>query len=268
VKRTLLRTREVGNIESMRKNRIVSSHGFSLIEMIGVLAIIGILASVVAPKVFDAIRDAKITGAVGVLQTIKSSAVDYARKYNNIPTDGTKTPGDTTFARPYGDSAVITSANSTYGDLLIYEGILDKLVAPIGPNGKIAYTTASITLVSTGVAKAKPANTGAIDYPMVFCRSYGSLTEPTRLFSSAQNSTRVVFMLIPGLTTLEAAGLKTKIDGPFNETIVGPSDLVTKTVAGTGTGAVEESVNRGNCLLTTGTSSVGGFDAWCYVAHE
>ena len=252
----------------MKILKISHSKGFSLIEMIGVLAIIGILASVVAPKVFDAIRDAKITGAVGVLQTIKSSAVDYARKYNNLPTDGNKVPGDTTFARPYGDSATIAAANATLGDLLIYEGILDKLVAPIGPNGKVAYTTAGITLASTGVAKAKPVNAGAIDYPMVFCRSYGSLTEPTRLFSSAQNSTRVVFMLIPGLTTLEAAGLKTKIDGPFNETILGPADLATKTVAGTGTGAVEESVNRGNCLLTTSTIAGGGYDAWCYVAHE
>ena len=250
------------------KLKISTSKGFSLIEMIGVLAIIGILASVVAPKVFDAIRDAKITGAVGVLQTIKSSAVDYARKYNNLPTDGNKVPGDTSFARPYGDSATITAANSTLGDLLIYEGILDKLVAPIGPNGNVAYTTAGVTLASTGVAGAKPVNTGAVDYPMVLCRSYGSLTEPTRLFSSAQNSTRVVFMLIPGLTTLEAAGLKTKIDGPFNETILGPADLATKTVAGTGTGAVEESVNRGNCLLTTSTLATGGYDAWCYVAHE
>ena len=72
------------------KLKISTSKGFSLIVMIGVLAIIGILASVVAPKVFDAIRDAKITGAVGVLQTIKSSCTDYARKYNLFPEDGTK----------------------------------------------------------------------------------------------------------------------------------------------------------------------------------
>jgi len=249
------------------KLKISTSKGFSLVEMIGVLAIIGILASVVAPKVFDAIRDAKITGAVGVLQTIKSSTTDYARKYNNIAIDGGKSPGSTAdpFERPYGDNAEVTLANATFGDLLIYEGILDKLVVPIGPNGKVAYTAASITLNPTGVAKAKPENTGGIDYPMVFCMKYGSLLESTRLFSSAQNSTRVIFMLIPGLTTLEAAGLKTKIDGPFNDTIIGPSDLVTQTIAGTNVGSVAEAVNRGNCLLTPGAN---GTDAWCYVAHE
>ena len=247
----------------MRIIKVNSSKAFSLVEMIGVLAIIGILASVVAPKVFDAIRDAKITGAVGVLQTIKSSTTDYARKYNNISIDGGKAPA-AGFERPYGDNAPVTTANATFGDLLIYEGILDKLVVPIGPNGSIAYTAGAVTLGESGIG-VKPANPGLINYPMVFCKAYGSLLETTRLFSSAQNSTRVIFMLIPGLTTLEAAGLKTKIDGPFNDTIIGPSDLVTKTIAGGGQGAVAEAVNRGNCLLVQGA---GGVDAYLYVAHE
>jgi prepilin-type N-terminal cleavage/methylation domain-containing protein len=251
----------------MRNIKVNSSKAFSLVEMIGVLAIIGILASVVAPKVFDAIRDAKITGAVGVLQTIKSSTTDYARKYNNIAIDGGKVPGTTAdpFTRPYGDNKEVTAANATFGDLLIFEGILDKLVVPIGPNGSVEYKNGeSITLGASGTA-VKPANPGGIDYPMVFCLPYSSLLEPTRLFSSAQNSTRVIFMLVPGLTTLEAAGLKTKIDGPFNDTIIGPSDLVTKTIGGGGTGAVAEAVNRGNCLLVQGA---GGVDAYLYVAHE
>ena len=113
-----------------------SSKGFSLIEMIGVLAIIGILASVVAPKVFDAIRDAKITGAVAVLQTIKSSCTDYARKYNLFPEDGVKQP-PADYERPYGDGAGpgLTAEATTFGDLLIGEGILEKLVLPIGPAG-------------------------------------------------------------------------------------------------------------------------------------
>jgi prepilin-type N-terminal cleavage/methylation domain-containing protein len=256
----------------MRKNSIGNSQGFSLIEMIGVLAIIGILASVVAPKVFDAIRDAKITGALAVLQTLKSSTTDHARKYNNIPLDGTKAPVNTPFSRPYGDNATLASAsNTTFGDILISEGMLDKLTMPIGPNGTptaIGYTTAGIVLDPTAVANAKPVNTAAINYPLVLCRTYSSLDTTTRLFSSAQNSTRVVFILIPGLTTLEAAGLKTKIDGPFNDSISGASDLVTKTVASSATGAVAEAVNRGNCLLTTSTLSSGGYDAWCYIAHE
>jgi|APGre2960657468_1045069.scaffolds.fasta_scaffold15589_2 prepilin-type N-terminal cleavage/methylation domain-containing protein len=255
----------------MHNIRVNSSKAFSLIEMIGVLAIIGILASVVAPKVFDAIRDAKITGAVGIIQTIKSSCTDYARKYNNFPLDGNKTPVQP-YSRPYGDGATLTTtANTTLGDILIGEGMLEKLTIPIGPNGTptaVAYTTAGVTLATSGAASTKPVNAGALNYPLILSRTYASLGAESRLFSSAQNSTRVVFILLPGLTTLEAAGLKTKIDGPFNDSIIGASDLVTKSVGGTGTGSVAEAVNRGNCLLTTSTLATGGYDAWCYVAHE
>ena len=54
-----------------------SNKGFTLIEMIGVLAIIGILASVVAPKVIEAIRDAKVTSSLANLTTVNSAAIKY-----------------------------------------------------------------------------------------------------------------------------------------------------------------------------------------------
>lgn len=244
-----------------------SSKGFSLIEMIGVLAIIGILASVVAPKVFDAIRDGKITAAVAVLQTIKSSCTDYARKYNVFPTDGTKAPVQP-YIRPYGDGATITAAaTANVGDILISEGMLEKLNLPIGPSGATAYATTAITLAATGAAGTKPANAGGLDYPVILCRPYSSLSNDTRLFSGAQNSTRVIFLLIPGLTTLEAAGLKTKVDGPFNETISGPADLISQSLNGTAAGAVAEAVNRGNCLIVQNADGAT-FDCFIYVAHD
>ena len=150
--------------------------------------------------------------------------------------------------------------------------MLEKLTIPIGPNGTptaVAYTTAGVTLVGVaGTAATKPVNAAAVNYPLILSRTYASLGAASRLFSSAHNSTRVVFILLPGLTTLEAAGLKTKIDGPFNDSIIGASDLVTQSVNGTGTGSVAEAVNRGNCLLTNSTLATGGYDAWCYVAHE
>lgn len=259
----------IGKDDSKPMNKYIknSPKGFSLIEMIGVLAIIGILASVVAPKVFDAIRDGKITAAVSVLQTIKSSCTDYARKYNVFPTDGDKAPVQP-YTRPYGDGATITdAATANIGDILISEGMLEKLNLPIGPSGATAYATGGITLAPTGVAGAKPENTGGLDYPILLCRSYSSLGNDTRLFSGAQNSTRVIFLLIPGLTTLEAAGLKTKVDGPFNETISGPADLVSQARTGAATGAVAEAVNRGNCLIVQ-PQGAATFDCYLYVAHD
>ena len=243
-----------------------SSKGFSLIEMIGVLAIIGILASVVAPKVFDAIRDGKITAAVSVLQTIKSSCTDYARKYNVFPTDGTKAPV-TGYVRPYGPGGSGLAAGDTnIGDILISEGMLERLSLPIGPAGSAAYSNTAVTVNPVAGDKGTLANAG-LDYPVLVCKAYSSLSNQDRLFSGAQNTTRVIFMLVPGLTILEAAGLKTKVDGPFNETISGPSDLVTKALDDGGTGAMVEAVNRGNCRIVQNADG-STYDCFIYVAHD
>ena len=60
---------------------------FTLIEMIGVLAIIGILAAVVAPRVIESIRDAKVTSAVASVSAAKTAAIGYYQRYDNFPID-------------------------------------------------------------------------------------------------------------------------------------------------------------------------------------
>jgi prepilin-type N-terminal cleavage/methylation domain-containing protein len=254
----------------MRNIKVNSSKAFSLIEMIGVLAIIGILASVVAPKVFDAIRDAKITAAIAVLQTIKSSCTDYARKYNLFPEDGTKAP-PTSYDRTFGDGAAapVAAASTIFADLLIGEGLLEKLVLPIGPAGTTAWAPNLVTIdppdVPTGDVEGTFTCSDDLDYPVVICRAYKSLSSKSRLFTASQNSTRIVLLVIPRLTTLEAAGIKTKVDGPFDEEVKDVSDLVALTVDGDAQGRSKEAINRGNCRLKAIGSN---YAAFLYVAHE
>jgi len=250
----------------MRNIKINSSKAFSLIEMIGVLAIIGILASVVAPKVFDAIRDAKITSAVAVNNAIKSATVDYARKYRILPLDGTRSPAGTNFSRTYGDGQKVTQDNCTFGDVLISEGMLEKLTVPIGPSGSNSLTTNTVTVTSG----TKPTLAiGTLDYPAIICFKSVATTDEDKLFTASANSQRVAALVIPGLTTLEAAGLKTKIDGPFNETVPSAYSVVAAAVGKTNSStAIKESITRGNCLLFSNTGTAGGYNALLYVAHE
>jgi prepilin-type N-terminal cleavage/methylation domain-containing protein len=249
----------------MSNIKVNSSKAFSLIEMIGVLAIIGILASVVAPKVFDAIRDAKITGAAAVNNAVKSATVDYARKYRILPLDGSRGPAGTNFTRTYGDGQTVTQANCTFGDVLISEGMLEKLTLPIGPSGSNSLTTNTVTL---GGTKAAPTLTiGTLDYPAIICFNNTATSDSDKLFTASANSIRVAALVIPGLTTLEAAGLKTKIDGPFNESVKSAFEVVNAAVTKTSTSpAIRESITRGNCLLFSNTTS--GYNALLYVAHE
>lgn len=82
--------------------------GFSLVEMIGVLAIIAILAVVIVPKVFSTIASSRVTSAVGSVNTMRTAVTEFAGKYGTIP---------------------VTGNASRIDDLLITAGILDTRFA-------------------------------------------------------------------------------------------------------------------------------------------
>src|SRR5881397_4045059 len=54
---------------------------FTLIEMIGVLAVIAILAALLIPKVFEAINNSRINNACVSIRTIKTAVVDHVGAY-------------------------------------------------------------------------------------------------------------------------------------------------------------------------------------------
>src|SRR5215470_14813359 len=90
--------------------------GFTLIEMIGVLAVIAILAAVLIPKVFEAINNSRINNSAMTSNTAKTALVDHYAKYGGLAVDGSVTPPTT-----------ITSFPVEQFDLtLLKEGFLDK----------------------------------------------------------------------------------------------------------------------------------------------
>ncbi|MGC8742369.1 MAG: type II secretion system protein [Verrucomicrobiia bacterium] len=56
--------------------------GFTLIEMIGVIAILSILFSLLIPKIFDAIEDSKIDVILKTYDTVKSAVATHIAKNN------------------------------------------------------------------------------------------------------------------------------------------------------------------------------------------
>lgn len=63
-----------------------SQRGFSLIELIGVIAIIAILGSLVAPRIFSSIEDAKITSIAQDAQRLRSTVMQFYKDTNKLPT--------------------------------------------------------------------------------------------------------------------------------------------------------------------------------------
>lgn len=75
--------------QQARKNR-----GFTLIEMVGVLAVIAVLAALLIPRIFAAINESRINNAAVSYNTVKSAAMMYFGKHGRFGKAGGVAFGD------------------------------------------------------------------------------------------------------------------------------------------------------------------------------
>lgn len=173
--------------------RAISEGAFTLIEMIGVLAVIAILAAVLIPKVFDAINNARVSSAAMSINTVKTACVDHYSKYGAFPIDGSQSPPKTfTVSDPQAQQ---------FDNILVKEGFLDKpFVVKIG-DGTFSPTNSRIQLISAAVNQAASGVNGAYNL------SGTSSTNETY-------GTWLIEAVITGVTLADAQALNAAIDGP------------------------------------------------------
>src|SRR5437899_2517764 len=171
-----------GMIRRLARN--LTRSGFTLIEMIGVLAVIAILASLLVPKIFEAIYGSRVSHALLSYNTIKTALADHYAKFgilncsNNVVLSG--------------------SSLTNYDKILLAEGFLDKpFLAKLG--GGASWVQA--VLPANFDANTAVSTDGAFD-----------------LDGDGKNdilgSPYVVEAVIPAVTELDARVLSDRLDGP------------------------------------------------------
>jgi len=126
-----------------------SSGAFTLIEMIGVLAVIAVLASVLIPKVFEAITNARLGTVPLGLNTVKIASLEHFIRYN-------------TMASQNGAPLVFTGTYDDFDLILLAEGLLDKpFTVKVGTNATIRLV--DVSGLNAGSRPLDENNPGAYD---------------------------------------------------------------------------------------------------------
>jgi len=96
--------------------------GFTLIEIMVVIAIIGLLATIVAPNVMNRLREAKVTTTKAKMSNgVKPAIEDFRRHYSKLPDslDLLLEPSEKNFGDPYIENE--EDLNDAWGNRFQYQ---------------------------------------------------------------------------------------------------------------------------------------------------
>src|SRR5262245_38139366 len=161
------------------------TRGFTLIEMIGVLAVIAILAALLVPKIFEAINNARVNNAAVSYNTAKTALADHYAKFGTMLSS---------------NGAPLTAGSGeamNFDKVLVSEGFMDKpFIVKIGDG-----VTNHVEIVASAGTNAVTAINAAYD-----------LDGSGAALNDAAGSV-VVQAVIYGVAAGDAKDLNDRIDG-------------------------------------------------------
>lgn len=187
------------------RSRKEKEGGFTLIEMIGVLAVIAVLASMVAPKIFDAIRDSKVDTLLADVGSVRTQIVSFYKDTSRFPQHYTGV-GVTAAAAVTPNELITDAAGGVVGTgIRGWRGpYLDKeLENPLNPNSNLLVES-SRQSANANVVEFDINGDGVVDY-----------TNQVAAAGAAGPSLKndIAYIVIDGLTYDEAERISKALDG-------------------------------------------------------
>jgi len=131
--------------------------GFTLIELMIVVAIVGILAAIALPAYQDYVVRSKMSEAVAALAACKTSVSEYASTKGSFPADTTAS-GCSTLATQYVASLTVASSGAATATSRNTGAVGGECVMTITPVGGAAAITGWSGSYTTCASKYVPSN--------------------------------------------------------------------------------------------------------------
>jgi prepilin-type N-terminal cleavage/methylation domain-containing protein len=172
------------------------SLGFTLVELIGVMAVIAILSAMLVPKIFDAINRARIEHAAAAVNTIRTAVASHYTKF------GAFADSAGTFFTPDGVAAAQATDAAAFDTLvLMKDRMIDKRFA-VKLGDQLDTTLVRVRVIEEA-ADATAITESSANYDF----------DGVSTVVDTNNGSLVVEAVITGVNANDAKELKEMIDG-------------------------------------------------------
>lgn len=168
--------------------------GFTLVEMIGVLAVVAILTAMLIPKVFETINSARISSAASAVNTVKTAVANHYSKFGGFADSAGVLLTPTTV----GASADAANFDTT---VLLPDGMLEKRFS-VKIGDQLVTNLVQIRQIE-GAADADAITASSANYDM----------DGVDTDVDTNDGSLLCECIITGVSAADARALKQEIDG-------------------------------------------------------